>query len=38
MSRRNDDDDQMDSCVFIGTPLADLLPGNLKNFLKLLTL
>ncbi len=26
--KRNDSDDEGDSCVLIGTPLVDLLPGN----------
>ncbi len=27
MSRRNDSDDENDSCVLVGTPLVDLIPG-----------
>jgi hypothetical protein len=27
MSRRNNSDDEEDSCVLVGTPLVDLIPG-----------
>jgi len=27
MSRNYDDDDEQDSCVLVGTSLADLMPG-----------
>ncbi|RNA32988.1 G patch domain-containing 1 isoform X1, partial [Brachionus plicatilis] len=34
MSKRNEDNDEIDSCVFVGTPLVDLLPEDAKFSVK----